>query len=801
MTGLLKVISSDAAAAMLPPPVAADDRFAADGRVRHLAAYDAGRPAAPRPDGGPGADLVVADIDAVMTQVARQHADLLPQHPKSRRTLLRHTRALLGWLQRFHGSDWEQRWLASGADCAPRSWATRVTEDAGGSPRLFSQAMALLLLSRVLRPSYSFQLNAKFGELFKRFPLLHDAEEFGRLRTLEPYRRAVTRAQIDAEAGLIRVLLRTGKRFNEVTAGDLLTYADLVKTSGRNRREHLLWELLVQAGPLAGEPATLRAVWTAMGNSRQHDAAHVLDRYGLPPSPVRDVLIDYLTEIRPGLDYGSWVHHVHTLGRAFWWEILQINPSQADLRLAPHVVTQWRERLSVTAAGGPRRDVHSLLFRVRAFYSDLQQWALDDPARWGIWSVPSPVRATDTRGLKKAKRHQQARTQQRTRVLTPLLPDLLAAATARRDWSIRLLAAAEAVGHGEAVELDGVNYRRFDLPARTVRLARCRTWLRRPDGTRFDVGATEADCFWGWALIETLRLTGCRIEEVLELTQLSLRHYTPPTTGAVVPLLHITPSKLDTERLVPMTPELVSVLLAVVRRARADDERIPLSIRYDPHDRVHGAPLTHLFSRPVGARHEVLSNHYVRTILNATADAAGLTDNGEPIRFTPHDFRRLFTTELVGAGLPIHIAATLLGHLDLDTTRGYTAVFPGQVIQAHQNMVEHRRGLRHSHEYRTVAPDEWADFEKHFQLRRVALGDCFRPYGTPCVHEHACVRCPFLRLDPAQTPRLDTIEANTNDRLSEARGKQWLGEVAALEESLRHIRDKRAQLPTPATRL
>jgi len=66
------------------------------------------------------------------------------------------------------------------------------------------------------------------------------------------------------------------------------------------------------------------------------------------------------------------------------------------------------------------------------------------------------------------------------------------------------------------------------------------------------------------------------------------------------------------------------------------------------------------------------------------------------------------------------------------------------------------------------------------------------------VHEHACVRCPFLRLDPAQTPRLDIIEANTKSRITEARGHQWLGEVAALEESLRHIRAKRIQLQSPA---
>jgi hypothetical protein len=32
------------------------------------------------------------------------------------------------------------------------------------------------------------------------------------------------------------------------------------------------------------------------------------------------------------------------------------------------------------------------------------------------------------------------------------------------------------------------------------------------------------------------------------------------------------------------------------------------------------------------------------------------------------------------------------------------------------------------------------EFEDHFLLRKVALGDCHRPYGTPCVHKHACAR-------------------------------------------------------------
>lgn len=124
---------------------------------------------------------------------------------------------------------------------------------------------------------------------------------------------------------------------------------------------------------------------------------------------------------------------------------------------------------------------------------------------------------------------------------------------------------------------------------------------------------------------------------------------------------------------------------------------------------------------------------------------------------------------------------------------GYTAVFPADVIRHHQQFITRRRALRQSDEYRDVSPDEWTEFEEHFQLRRVELGDCFRPYATPCIHEHVCIKCPFLRMDPAQLPRLDQIEASTRSRLSEARSRQWLGEVSALEDSLRHIRVKKTQ--------
>jgi len=50
-------------------------------------------------------------------------------------------------------------------------------------------------------------------------------------------------------------------------------------------------------------------------------------------------------------------------------------------------------------------------------------------------------------------------------------------------------------------------------------------YVTRPDepGPRFDAERLEDNAFWTWAAVEVLRRTGARIEELLELTHLSLR--------------------------------------------------------------------------------------------------------------------------------------------------------------------------------------------------------------------------------------------------------------------------------------
>ena len=56
------------------------------------------------------------------------------------------------------------------------------------------------------------------------------------------------------------------------------------------------------------------------------------------------------------------------------------------------------------------------------------------------------------------------------------------------------------------------------------------------------------------------------------------------------------------------------------------------------------------------------------------------------------------------------------------------------------------------------------------------------------------VRCPLLRPDPTQRPRLEEIRANLHDRIAEAEREGWLGEVEGLQVSLAGAENKLAQI-------
>src|SRR5256884_3618557 len=202
-----------------------------------------------------------------------------------------------------------------------------------------------------------------------------------------------------------------------------------------------------------------------------------------------------------------------------------------------------------------------------------------------------------------------------------------------------------------------------------------------------------------------------------------------------------------------------------------------------------------LFQRRLRAENSPVTAQAIRQLLDIALAATGLTDaTGRPLRFAPHDFRRLLITDAIMHGMPPHIAQLVAGHRDINTTMGYKAVYPEEVINGHRAFIARRRALRPSQEYRTPTDAEWEEFLGHFELRKVALGDCGRSYDTSCIHEHSCIRCPLLRPDPAHRPRLADLCDNLQARIGEAQREGWLGEAEGLKVSLAAARHKLTQL-------
>jgi len=740
-------------------------------------------------------------------------APFVADKPNTQQIRVAGIRLLLEWLGEHPGSSWQQRWAASGAEPAGAAWRELIEawlRTHGGWARWRRDAMSSALIVAVsadlIRPSMRWLVSdtTGHGALVRAMSQWRDGAGFARLREVcanDPGIAENAARKIAYRSA--EILAAKGGALADITIGDVLqllhTERDVQRapghgTSGFYRALHTMGIFGDRA------PATLAQV-RRMG---QRTPEELIDRYQLVCRPVRDLLVDYLRERQPALDYHSLEALSYSLGKLFWSDIERHHPGIASLHLPVEVADAWKQRLRskttivrdtaghTTTIEAPRINYRHCLTPVRAFYLDLAQWALADPARWGPWVAPCPVGEDET-DYRKQRLVRKSRMDTRTRERLPVLPVLRATVDRRRREAEALLRAAESVPPGETFTAAGQTLRRA-----IVRYPSSdRVWAEDPaTGRRFDLTLQEEHAFWAYTTVEILSATGVRFEELLELSHHSLIQYRLPTTGEVVPLLQIVPSKTDQERLLVVSPELADVLSALIRRIRQPNGAVPLVRSFDRYERTWREPEPLLFQRPLRGEHQAIAPDRIRHMLNAALQHTGLTDptTGQPLHFTPHDFRRIFITDAVLNGLPPHIAQVIAGHRDINVTMGYKAVYPDEAIQAHLAFLARRRALRPTDEYRVPTDDEWQEFLGHFERRKVSIGTCGRSFGVPCIHEHACVRCALLWPDPAQRQRLVEIRDNLKGRIAEAEREGWLGEVEGLQLSLAGAQEKLAQI-------
>jgi site-specific recombinase XerD len=632
---------------------------------------------------------------------------------------------VLDWLRKHPGQGWQERWLASGAE-DDLDWLSVIPAESPHAAitkkTLNGYGLYFLLLGRVVLPSYDFMAIYHGHRLFRSYRRIWWSADLVRRLDAAAEKFGMHRgSKAEGIRRLTKIALHTGLDLDQLTTDDFHEYREWsYQTRGRAENgQWPAWDLLRGIGVfpkgLSLREEVLRGQWTP---------AEMVDFYKIKAPGVRQLLVRYLTERQASVDYPSLRTQAWVLAGLFWADIEAHHPGIDTLHLPNEVVAAWKERTAFqkTRPGEPprpRKGVHDIFTLVRAFYLDLQEWALEDPS-WVPWAAPSPIRREDSLGQAKRRQKVVSEVHQRIRERLPHLPALVASAERHRAGQAELLALAKATAIGEVFAHGGKTYRRITSKMSVkdpARFALADALVEEAEtGERTDLAKSEDDAFWTWAVIETLRHTGVRAEELTEITHLAVISYRLPRTGELVPMLQIVPSKLAEERLLLVSPELASVLASIITRLREQNGgTIPAIPRWDFHERVTSPALPHLFQRKTGHgyRNEVISYPLIQRMVNDAMARAGILDvTGKPLNLTAHDFRRFFATEAVSSGLPIHIAARLLGHHSLTTTQSYLAIFQDDLVRSYRAFLEQRRAMRPEAEYREPTSEEWQEFQQ-----------------------------------------------------------------------------------------
>ena len=241
------------------------------------------------------------------------------------------------------------------------------------------------------------------------------------------------------------------------------------------------------------------------------------------------------------------------------------------------------------------------------------------------------------------------------------------------------------------------------------------------------------------------------------------------------------------------------MLSAVICRIRDDAGAVPLAVTYDYHERIYGPPMPILFQHRVGLENRQISAPAIRKLLDLALAAARLTGTaGQPLRLIPHDFRRIFITD---AFHERHAAAHRPARRRARRHQHHHG------LQGRLPRRSHQRPPRLHRPPPRVAPQQGIP-----AADRRGMGGVPRPPAArsrsataagptaPAASTNTRVRCPLLRPDPAQRPRLAGLCDNLQARIGEAEHEGWLGEAEGLKVSLAAAQHKLTQLDELARR-
>lgn len=251
-------------------------------------------------------------------------------------------KSLLDWLEDQPGDSWQDRWLASGAGIAgrewrevPAAWLHGRGQYSGVRLGRLSAALLTVICADTVRPSTGWFAGAvmRGGHLSLGMQATRDTEGFARLRELcerDPHVSAGARAHVLHRAAVI--IGAKGGLLRQITVGDVMELLDAEASAHAKPMAHGsgFYRMLHRMGIF--EPAAPQML-RELTASRQRTPGELIDRYDLACRPVRDLLVDYLKERQPALDYSSLRKLSAALAGGFWKNLERHHPGISSLHL------------------------------------------------------------------------------------------------------------------------------------------------------------------------------------------------------------------------------------------------------------------------------------------------------------------------------------------------------------------------------------------------------------------------------------------------------------------------------------
>jgi len=269
--------------------------------------------------------------------------------------------AVLDWLELSPGQSWQQRWNATGAgQDGSRDWRLQVSADLatagllGQHPGYVRKVLATGLIQLIggdyLRPSLGWLLATKSPlRIANEMAKVRDPHGLADLRAARLVNTVGDATMIPAIEKIALIMAAKGGSVRDVTIGDCLEAMRVSREifpeqTRASRHSPMFYQLLHSAGHLpADAPPTVRMFSPVFAG--RVPVEQLVDRYQVACRLVRDVLVDYLRERQPAIDYGTLTSLATTLVLWFWKDLERHHPGIDSLRLSPETAAAWKQRI------------------------------------------------------------------------------------------------------------------------------------------------------------------------------------------------------------------------------------------------------------------------------------------------------------------------------------------------------------------------------------------------------------------------------------------------------------------------